>query len=56
MTGPLLAWIQKVTVQNFTLEVQNVFTKATTFTHIFQMLDRTTKTVFIDDKFKLQSE
>ena len=38
MTGPLLAWIQKLAVQHFTLEVQNVFTKATTFTPIFRLL------------------
>ena len=35
MTGPLVAWVQKLAVQHFTLEVENLFTKATTFTPVF---------------------
>ena len=38
MTGPLLAWIQKLTVQHFTLKIENLFTKVTTFTHVFRLL------------------
>ena len=38
MTGPLLARIQKLVVKHFTLEIQNLFTKATTFTPIFWLL------------------
>ena len=38
VTGPLLAWMQKLAVQHFTLEVENLFTQATTFTHLFQLL------------------
>ena len=26
LTGPLLAWEQKLTVQNFTLEIENLLT------------------------------
>ena len=37
ITGPLLAWIQKLGVQHFTLEVY-LFTKATTLTPIFRLL------------------
>ena len=38
MTEPLLAWIQKLAVQNFTLEFYNLFTKAMTFTPVFRLL------------------
>ena len=38
ITGPLLAWIQKLAVQHFTLQAQNIFTKATTFTPVFRLL------------------
>ena len=38
MDGPLLAWIQKLAVQHFTLQVCNLFTKATVFTPIFRLL------------------
>ena len=41
MTGSLLsllAWMQKLSAQHFTVEVQNLFTKATTFTPIFRLL------------------
>ena len=38
MTGSLLAWIQKLAVQHFTLEVKDLFTKATTFTPVFLLL------------------
>ena len=30
--GPLIAWMQKLAVQHFTLKVWNIFTKAKTFT------------------------
>ena len=36
MTGPLLAWI--LVVQHFTLEVQNLFAKAATFSSVFRLL------------------
>ena len=36
--GCLLALIQKLAVQQFTLEVSNLFTKATTFTPVFRLL------------------
>ena len=38
MTGPLLAWIQKITVQHFTLEVENPFNKPKTFTPVCRWL------------------
>ena len=38
MTGPLLAWMQKLVVQHLILEVQNLFTKVTAFTPIFLLL------------------
>ena len=38
MTGPLLAWTQKLVVQHFTLEALNLFTKAKTFTPVFRLL------------------
>ena len=38
MTGPLLAWIQKLTVQHFTLEVENLFNKPKTFTPVCRWL------------------
>ena len=38
MTGPSLAWIQKFAVQHFTLEVENLLTKATIFTPVFRLL------------------
>ena len=37
ITGPLLAWKEKLVVQHFTLEVSNLFTKATTFTPVFRL-------------------
>ena len=46
MTGPLLAWIQKLAVKHFALEVQNLFTKATTFTPVFRLLLVMTETNF----------
>ena len=38
MSGPSLARPQKLDVQHFTLEVQNLFTKATTFIPVFRLL------------------
>ena len=38
MTGHLLAWVQKLAVQHFTLEVKNLLTKAATFTPVFRLL------------------
>ena len=38
MTGSILARIQKLAVQHFTLEVQNLFAKATTFARDFRLL------------------
>ena len=39
MTGLLLAWIQKkMTVQHFTLEVENLFNKPKTFAPVFRCL------------------
>ena len=38
MTGPLLAWMQKMSVHRSTLEVKNLFTKVTTFTPVFRLL------------------
>ena len=37
-SGPLLARSQKMAVQHFTLEVECLFTKATTFTPVFRLL------------------
>ena len=36
MTGPLLAWIQKLAFLQ--LNILNLFTKATTFAPVFQLL------------------
>ena len=36
--GPLLAWIQKLAGQHFTLEVYNLITKAKTFTCFYRRL------------------
>ena len=38
MTVPLLAWIQKLTVQHFTLDVENLFNKPKTFTPVCRWL------------------
>ena len=38
MIGPLLAWIQKLAVEHFTLETYNLFTKSTIFTPVFRLL------------------
>ena len=38
ITGPLLAWIQKLLVQHFTFEVEKLFTKVTIFTPVFRLL------------------
>ena len=38
MPGPLLTWMQKLAAQQFTLDVYNLFTKATTFTPVFRLL------------------
>ena len=38
MTGSLLTWIQKLAVQHFTFEVQNLFTEVTTFTPVLRLL------------------
>ena len=38
MTGSLLACIQKLTVQHFTLEVKNLFPKTITSIPVFQLL------------------
>ena len=38
MAGPLLAWIQKLTVQHFTHEVKNLINKPKTFTSVFWWL------------------
>ena len=38
MTGPLLAAVQKLRVQNFTLEVSNLFNIVTIFTPVFRLL------------------
>ena len=38
MSGPYLARSQKLAVQHFTLEVNNLFTKATIFIPVFRLL------------------
>ena len=38
MTGRLLAWVQKMEGQHFTLQVKNLFTETITFTPVFRLL------------------
>ena len=55
MTGPLLAWIQELAVQHFTLEVLNLFIKLQHFRLLLVMITSTASPVLpVQDLLKIK--
>ena len=55
MTGPLLAWIQELAVQHFTLEVSNLFIKLQHFRLLLVMITSTASPVLpVQDLLKIK--